>query len=364
VVTESPLGKPSTSPTEVRRGRRLAVLVAAVLTAVLTASDAGARPVPADSDAGRAKDAPRVCGAMEKFAPRCGAYFGAYTLGGSDPRTSVLQLERKIGRRLDLTLRYHDFSDHILQGKFPDMYETRVGSRKRMLFLSWQARVSDTAAPIRWERIAAGDYDRFIHRAARRVKSWGHPTFIAFDAEFDNHYRDKGSMADYVAAYRRIHDTFRAHRVKNVAWTWVSTGYLGAGNDSRIRAGYPGDDYVDWVGYDPYNFFRCNDTAWDSFHRTVSPTYRWLMANGFGDKPFLLSEYGTQYDPSHPERSVRWHANIAESLENLPNLKGLIRFDSSGYFGPRQCGLSIDNGPGMLESFAEAGRETLATLRR
>ena len=143
-----------------------------------------------------------TCGVAGKYAPRCGALWGVYTLQNGNPETAVTRLESQVGRKFDLTLRYHDFSTHQRQGLFPDIYERRLG-QTRTLFMSWQARVSDTNKNLSWRAIANGSYDRYINSAATRMKAFDRPVFIAFDAEFDTH-KTKGTIADYVAAYRRV----------------------------------------------------------------------------------------------------------------------------------------------------------------
>ncbi len=315
-------------------------------------------PVEVPSPAPKPAPSPTAgqCGSQGKFAPSCGALWGIYTLKGANPAASVTDLEAKVGRRFDITSRYHDFSTHPHLGTFPDTYEKQLGTT-RTLFMSWQARVGSTKTNIKWAAIANGQYDSFINSAATRLKAWNRPVIIAFDAEFDNLTSIKGPVADYVRAYRRIVDTFRAKGVTNVAWAWVPTGYLGAGNDARTWAGYPGHSYVDWVGYDPYNFYRCNGTAWKTFERTISPAYNWFKSKGLGGKPFLLSEYGTQYDAGNPAASTRWYSDIPGVLERYPNLKALIRFDAEGVINSgARCNLWLDNGPGMLSAFSSAGR--------
>ena len=216
-----------------------------------------------------------------------------------------------------------------------------------------------------WRAIANGSYDRFVRANADRVKAFKKPMMIAFDPEFDT-FTKKGTPAEYVAAFRHIHNVFKSRGVTNVAWAWVSSGYLGAGNDKRIRSGYPGGSYVDWVGFDPYNFYSCNGSAWSTFAQKVTPKYNWLKANGMGNKPFLLGEYGTQYDSRNPARSKAWHADIPKALKSLPNLKALIRFDSPGTMSSSstKCNVQIKNGSGMLDSFARAGKEVAASLNR
>lgn len=302
------------------------------------------------------------CGAQGKLAPACGALWGIYTLQGADASKSVTDLEARVGRPFDLTLRYHDFSD-TYPGRFPDSHEQLLG-QSRILFLSWQARVSSTNQSLRWSDIARGAYDQqFVLTAAQRVKAYGKQMIIAFDPEFDSGPNTRGTPEEYVAAYRHIHDIFRQQGVTNVVWAWVSTGYTGAGNDQKILRGYPGDQYVDWVGYDPYNFYRCNNSGWKTFETTIAGGYNWLISQGFGDKPFILSEYGTQFDSANAARSVEWNKSIPQVLPKYPNIKGLIRFDANGVFGSTGCNMYVNNGAGMLDSFAEAGRSSYLRTR-
>lgn len=305
---------------------------------------------------------PIMCGAQARLAPSCGALWGVYTLQGADASRSVIDLESKVGRQFDISLRYHDFSD-TYPGRFPDSHEQLLG-QSRLLFLSWQARVSSTNQSLRWIDIARGAYDqKFVTTAAQRVKAYGKTIFIAFDPEFDSGPNTRGTPEEYVAAYRHIHDVFRQQGAMNVVWVWVSTGYTGAGNDQKILRGYPGDRYVDWVGYDPYNFYRCNKTGWKTFETTVSGGYNWLMSQGFGDKPFILSEYGTQFDSANVARSAEWNSSIPQVLPRYPNLKGLIRFDANGLFGSTGCNMFINNGSGMLNAFKAAGQSSYLNAR-
>ena len=302
------------------------------------------------------------CGVKGKYAPKCGALWGVYSLTDGDPEQSARRLESQVGRTFDIVLNYHDFSSSLVQGQFPNHYERSLG-RDHLLFIDWQARVSATNRNLSYRAIAKGQYDRYVVAAAKRVKAYKRRVIIGFDPEFDS-YPDKGTPAQYAAAFRHIHHVFAVHKVTNAAWAWVSTGYIGGGNGARILRGYPGNRYVNWVGWDPYNFYRCNGTGWRTFAQKVAPTYRWMKSHHHGNKPFLLSEYGTQYDADNPTRSKQWYAGIPTALRSMPNLKALIRFDAQGYFGSRKCNFFIKNGPGSLQSFASAGKAVRANLKR
>ena len=107
------------------------VLVAG--TAVLAVAATSQAQLPGSSAQGSTgqdkivASAATTCGAAGKFAPRCGALWGAYTLQNGSPEQSVTRLESQVGRKFDLTLRYHDFSDSLNQGQFPDVHERKLG---------------------------------------------------------------------------------------------------------------------------------------------------------------------------------------------------------------------------------------------
>lgn len=312
-------------------------------------------PVPAPGEQPGTGD---ECGAQGYLAPACGALWGAYTIKGDTLTSAITDLEARVGRQFDVTLRYHDFSKSTHQGLFPDSHEQTLGQDRTLLF-AWQARVASSNTDIRWSAIARGDWDEYIDSAADRVKAFGEPVMIAFDPEFDRF--DKGTMAEYIDAYQRVHDRFEAKGVSNVAWLWVSTGYLGAGNDDKIASGYPGDAYVDWVGFDPYNFYTCNGSNWTTFENEVRGPHDFMVENGWGDKPQILMEYGTEFDEANPGRSTQFYKDIPSVLQRYPNIKALVRFDAGS--GNSSCDMRIDNGAGMVDAFKKAGLDPWVNAR-
>lgn len=95
---------------------------------------------------------------------------------------------------------------------------------------------------------AEGKNDDAVVTLANWIKKQGkRPVFLRIGYEFDgadwNHY----DPIAYVKAWHRIKDKMVALGVTNVAYVWQSKG---AGtNRQTLDAFYPGDKYVDWVGY-------------------------------------------------------------------------------------------------------------------
>ncbi|SHG65732.1 glycoside hydrolase family 26 protein [Bradyrhizobium erythrophlei] len=112
----------------------------------------------------------------------------------------------------------------------------------------------------------------------------------------------KGQEADYIAAFRRVVQIFRRHSV-GFKYDWC----LGWGaQDSPADLAYPGDDFVDYIGLDVYDF-KYDGAAgerWDKFylkapfglqwHRDFAARHgksmsfpEWGVGN-FGDNPLFI----------------------------------------------------------------------------
>jgi beta-mannanase len=308
------------------------------------------------------------CTVNSRLVPSCGALWGIYNPIGSIPgatnwTTAITSMESKVGRRFDIVKRYHDFSNSGSSGAFPDSHERSLAGGGRIPFIAWVSKNFSTGADQRWADIAAGRYDAsVIDPVARRLEDYGGKVFLDFDHEMDGRMRvNDGTPAQYVQAYRHIRARFNAIGADNVIFVWTTTGYLG--NEAKIIASYPGDAYVDWIAYDPYNFGVCHDTPWKSFDATVDPFYDWLMSHGHADKPFMLGEYGSVPDPQDPYRRASWFRGQVAGMKAHPNIKAVIYYNSHGSCPPA-ISSSISNDAPALDAFGDAGRDSYFRVPR
>ncbi len=305
--------------------------------------------------------APSGCTVNSRLVPSCGALWGIYNPIGSIPgatnwTTAITSMENTVGRRFDIVKRYHDFSNSGISGVFPDSHERSLAGGGRISFIAWVSKNYSTGADQRWSDIAAGRYDAsVVDPVARRLKNYGGKVFLDFDHEMDGRMRvNDGTPAQYVQAYRHIRARFEAAGANNVIFVWTTTGYLG--NEAKIIDSYPGDAYVDWIAYDPYNFGVCHDTAWESFDASVDPFYDWLMSHGHADKPFMLGEYGSVPDPQDPYRRAGWFRGQVAGMWAHPNIKAVMYYNSHGSCPP-SISSSISKDAPALDAFGDAGRD-------
>lgn len=291
------------------------------------------------------------CTLSAKMVPSCGVLWGSYKPPTSSETllTAVTDIEAQAGRTFNIVYRYHDFSGRL----FPDKSEVQLAGSGHILLEDWAPANWLTGAKYKWADIAAGKLDAsVIDPEARQMKAYGKPVMLGFDHEMDISVGASGTAADYVAAYRHIHSQFAALGVTNVIWVWTTTGF--SGRDWEFPSLYPGNSYVDWIGWDPYNFASCRSEGWKTYNQTIDPFYQWLEANGYGDKPFILPEFGTVQDPHDPSAAANWFSQIPAALAAHPNIKAALAWnDSAGKCDERIVG------PGEMTAFGAAGRSSL-----
>ena len=93
----------------------------------------------------------------------------------------------------------------------------------------------------------------------------GEPVWFTFnhEPEFAENTAN-GVASDYLAAWRRVVNEFRARGVGNVEFVWIMTDWsfhVPATDRRYAPKWYPGDDYVDHIAADAYNWSTCRGTS-------------------------------------------------------------------------------------------------------
>jgi hypothetical protein len=327
----------------------LAVLAVAGTVAGLAAPSAGAPVAPHTAAAAATYNR---CPRSTIDVPECGVLWGMYTqpvythLGPGVSRYTPQygKFEKAIGRPFDIVKDYVDWQRGVT---FPNAnFEHLAGNGKRIIYVSWNAIDYDTHARVSYASIAKGHWDKsVILPEARRLKSFHHKVFIDFNHEFDAKAQAaKGSPAQYAAAYRHIFKVFHGAGVKNVIWSWVSTGTIA--NIPDIKASWPGAKYVNWVGYDPYNFAQCTGRPWRSPYATFAPFYHWLRSQpAMRHKPILLGEYASAPGP----KQAKWYHSVPAALARLPRIKALFQWSAPTV---ESCDVTLADSSSALAGFA------------
>lgn len=206
----------------------------------------------------------------------------------------------------------------------------------------------------RLSRIAQGDFDAYVDGWARGLAAYGKTVLLNFAHEMNGGWFPWGfgvngsQPGDYIAAWRHIHQRFKAAGASNVRWVWTPNIVVN-GLPATLNDVYPGDAYVDWLGMNGYNWgtsvywASCPcQSQWQSFDQVFAETYRQLTA--LADKPIIIPETASSEDGGN---KAAW---ITDALfDQLPNAYPRIRAIS--WFNKVATGLDTIR-PGVVEATA------------
>lgn len=265
------------------------------------------------------------------------------------PIDAFIHTEQLADRRFEV-LRTYSFWD----GEFPDLRHQLIRDNGQMLHLSVNARRIDGSI-VEWADIATaieGDplHDELVSWVDRIADYEGEIRFT-FHHEPDIE-PEFGTPEDFVAAWRSF-STVLKETAPDVETVWVLSGF----NLNRSIADefWPGDDYVDVIAADAFNWFGCRGQSegWRSPARVIAP----LMVFGarHPDKKLMLAELGSDEDPRNPERKAEWLAELGELLTfaSYEQLDTVVFFHNDHEATGSACDWWIDSGENSAAAFAE-----------
>jgi len=141
---------------------------------------------------------------------------------------------------------------------------------------------------------------------------------------------------DYAAMFRHTVRRLRAAGVTNAVTVLVYMAYEHWCVQPWFADLWPGDDVVDWVGFDPYLFARPGGYGHGDFgylvDRTSDPRrwpgfYTWVTRT-HGDKPVMIAEWGVFEYPTDPSKKAWIYSTVADQLARYPAIRALVYFDS------------------------------------
>jgi hypothetical protein len=201
--------------------------------------------------------------------------------------------------------------------------------------------------------VAAGAYDDAILAWATQARAFGRAFFLRWDWEMNGSWFPWGTMpgkdttaAEYVSAWRHIHDLFAQARATNVTWVWCPNAEFRG--SVPLAALYPGDRYVDWTCLDGYNKGGSESA---SFSRIFGPSYRALLRIA-PTKPIMIGETASVEDDG---RKAAWIADALASLPTrFPRVKAFAWFNWHISEDSTMWQWQIESSPEAQAAFARA----------
>jgi hypothetical protein len=219
------------APSSSRSRVLTAVVLLAALVGALTVSARAFQPSGPQGD--------------ESLTPKA-AWLGAWvqapgSFSKAAQQQAVLDLERRIGRRLAIDHTYVPFGAQLGWRPAWDVEQGRIP----LLTIGNGASTAE---------VAQGRHDVYLRQLAEGVRALGKPVFIRYAHRMDDQANAGwvGSPEAYKAAWRHVREVFAG---LPASFVWAPTAAAFA-SDSADRF-YPGDDQVDWVAADGYNGPGC-----------------------------------------------------------------------------------------------------------
>lgn len=201
------------------------------------------------------------------------------------------------------------------------------------------------------QMICDGAYDDFFRQWAVDAKSFEDSVVVRFGFEMNGNWFTWGNRPEeFIHAWRRAHAIFEEAGADNVVWAWCPNNVsIPRDPANTIERYYPGDDVVDWIGLDGYNFGDHHDEwhRWETFDEVFGPALA-LCDSRWPHKPIFLAEFGSA--PGEPGQKAAWIRDAHARIQSHPRLFGAIWYNldkrSEG-----EPDWSLDSDPGSLEAF-------------
>ena len=145
------------------------------------------------------------------------------------------------------------------------------------------------------QELVNGKADNYIREYAKGVKGFGDEIWLRPLHEANGDWYDWGvgksgagnTDANVAEAFRHIVKIFKEEGVTNVKWVWT-TNASNQGSGTTLTGNYPGDDYVDYISIDGYNWGTCQSwSSWQTFSQVFKKAYN-ALANI--NKPLFIAE--------------------------------------------------------------------------
>lgn len=189
--------------------------------------------------------------------------------------------------------------------------ETAALVAGKKLFVNWKPCSS-------WSAAAAGTCDAAITTAAT---DWASKCtapdqcWITFWHEPEDDLGGSNTIPTYQAMFRHVATVWR-QSAPDVPIVWTMMGF--SGHRSKYPGLWPGAEYVDIIGHDPY---IKGSTTPANLASTIIDDATWLRANlpGAADKPVVAAEYGAGLSSSgaNPAHHAAAYQSITDRLDEV-----------------------------------------------
>ncbi len=277
--------------------------------------------------AGSAFSIAKALGTKTAAAEFSGCFIGVFREGAPASIGLIKKFEKETGKKPAVIMWYRDWS-----GGFPKDACDNARAYGAIPHIVWEPWYFGEMDKIKLDNIMNGQWDDYIRSWAKSAKAWGHPLLVRIGHEFNidgypwgvgNNGKDPQK---YIKAFRHIVDIFKKEGAANVKWVWCFMNFSypdEAWND--YEAAYPGDEYVDWIGIDGYNWGTTQTWSdWQNFKMLFREQMR-RMTKLHPTKPIMVAEFACAEKGGD---KAAWINEMPKDLKiSMKGIKAVIWFD-------------------------------------
>jgi len=263
-------------------------------------------------------------------------------------------VENETGLRSDMVVFFLQWPspDDTSSQHFPLESLEAIWNRGALPCITWEPMYykDNRENMISHSQLLNGHYDRYIIRFAEKARSWNKPFIIRFAHEMNIKRYHWGTQEDeygpqspaiYKQMFRYVVELFRKTGAHNVLWVFCpnveslpNTSYDPSASWNTLSNYYPGDDHVDILGLDGYNWGNTQtkdrngwESSWKSFREIFAPAYGELMKLGHERpaKPVIVFETASVGLGGNKMEWIRDALSVSRQL----GIQGIVWFQSN-----------------------------------
>jgi len=182
------------------------------------------------------------------------------------------------------------------------------------------------------DAIVAGSLDDYLRDYARSAKTYGGPVWLRPFHEMNGRWYPWGGTVNgntpekCVAAWRHVRTIFREEGATNVLFVWSpNADSVPNTRANQIKEYWPGEEYVDIIGLDGFNFGAGKGMSWRSFEKIYTAPYREVCKLS-STKPIIVAEIGCTAEGGD---KAAWIAAMFKVIPvKFPRMVGVVWFNA------------------------------------
>lgn len=276
---------------------------------------------------------------------------GAYTPYAPADASVLNEYSQMVGRKPDIVAFYKDFFAPLMN----EEQEANLKAFGGVPMVTWEPVQPSSGYPAaNLADVAAGAYDAQIREAALLGKEFGSEVLIRFAHEMNISASlwgpgEDGNVGDnYVEAWRHVVSIFREEGAANVKWVWSPNVDWGGVPFTQY---FPGDEWVDYVALDGYNWGTVGTERWQSVSTLFGPSYATLTQ--LSGRPVIIAETSSGETGGSKAQWIR-EGFLHTIPEQLPRVSAVVWFNAVAEEDWR-----IDTSQSALEAYREVVANSL-----